>query len=469
MRHTASFSASDGAAGRRARNGWWQRLAALGVVLSLSVAALAASGAPAARAAGGDAIVHWDSSMIYAGKNNGYPYGPVGEHAVIHGENFVGNIGQTVKLKLIPGDINNPPGGGSAAGMCSGATTKISIGTVEVDSAGKFDFNFDWPSAANHGQYSVCVYDSTDAPAANFDDGPFTVLSAGRPSISLNKTTVAAGSTVTVSGKNWVPPQTIHVLVGPCMFCDAQPIANKDVTSGGLNSGTFSVTLTIPQSVAPGQYAVGAFSDNGVLDVGFNGVKKITVTAPATPTVGPTATVEATSTAVAGAGGSNNGDTGSGQDNNTVLLVALIAGLIGLLFIVLVVAIVLLLRRRPEQQPGQPGPSLPGGYPSGGSPAQGYPQQGYPQQGYAPQGYPPDVYQPQSYPPGSLADSNAPTIDVAVPYVAPPPQTPQPGWNTPPSPPPSQPQAYPARDDAPTRPATFPSDADTFPPTGGSD
>jgi hypothetical protein len=450
--------------GRRwASSRFWRHLAVLCVAATLSIATLTffTSAAPHARAAGGDAIVHWDSSMIYAGHNNGFPYGPVGEHAIIHGENFLGHAGQTVKLKLIPGDINNPPGGSSAADMCTNASTKVSIGSVGVDSSGKFDFNFDWPSAANHGQYSVCVYQPDGSTAANFDDGPFSVLSAGRPSIALNHTTVAAGSTLTVTGKNWVPPQKVHVLVGVCMYCDAPPIANKDVTSGGLNSGTFSVTFTIPAGTAPGDYSVGAFTDNSVLDVGPSGVKKINVTPPATPTPVPTATAAATASTVGGVGGTGTNGTGTGLSGDT-LLIALVIGLIGLLAIVLVVALVLLLRRRkPEQQPGTP--AIPGGYPAGGYPPAGYSPQGYAQPGY-PTPQPP--YPQPEYPPQGYADPNAPTVGVGVPYVAPTPQTPQPDWGTPPqNQPPSQAQAYPMRDDSPTRPSSFPPDADTFPPS----
>ncbi len=443
----------------RASSRFWRHLTVLVATVALGMAALAfsASIAPSARAAGGDAIVHWDSSMIYAGHNNGFPYGPVGEHAIIHGENFGSYTSQTVKLKLISGDINNPPSGSSAAEMCTNATNKVSIGTVGVDSSGNFDYNFDWPSGANHGQYSVCVYDSTDVPTANFDDGPFSVLSAGRPSISLNRTTVAAGSTVTVTGKNWVPPQGVQVLIGPCMFCDAQTIASKTVTSSGLNSGSFSVTLTIPEGTSPGQYSVGAFSENGILDMGTNGVKKLTVTPPATPTPNPTAT--ATASTLGGAGGNNGTDTG--QNDNTALLVAVVAGLIVLLFIVMVVALVLLLRRRkPDQQPGPPG--VPGGYPAGGYPPQGYVQSGYPPQ----PGYPQPNYPQPGYPPQGYTDPNAPTVGVDIPYVTPTPQTPQPNWGTPPqTPPPNQPQVYPMRDDSPTRPSSFPPDADTFPPS----
>src|SRR5689334_8978482 len=115
MRHDFRISTRETFNTRQARARFWRRLASLAAALAISVAVLtfAAPGAPSARAAGGDAIVHWDSNMIYAGQNNGFPYGPVGEHAIIHGENFDSYAGQTVKLKLISGDINNPPGGSS--------------------------------------------------------------------------------------------------------------------------------------------------------------------------------------------------------------------------------------------------------------------------------------------------------------------------------------------------------------------
>jgi hypothetical protein len=438
MRHDFRTSTLDA---RRGQGRFLRHLAVLFAACALNIGALAVAmtQAPHAGAAGGDAIVHWDSSMIYPGQNNGNPYGPVGEHAIIHGENFQSYSGQNVKLKLIPGDINHPPGGSSATDMCNSSSTKISIGSAPVDGSGKFDHNFDWPSAANHGQYSVCVYQPDGSPAANFDDGPFTVLSSGRPSISISSGTVAAGSSLRVTGRNWVPPQTVHVLIGPCMFCDAAPIARKDVTSSGLNNGTFSVTIPIPAGTAPGQYSVGAFSSNGVLDVGFGGVRRVTVTPAATPTPSPTATSEATATTVGGAGGVNGSDNNGASNSGAGLLIGLIAGLIMLLLIVLIVAIVLLARRKPQPggAPGAPGGYYPGA--PGGAPA-GYPPQGYP--GYN-------------------------TPPAAAPYAAPQQSPPQPDWGIMPQNwTPGETAMYPAGDDAPTRPSSFPPDADTFPPSG---
>ena len=84
MRDNFRATASTGHGTRHARDRFWRHSAALVVAVTLGIAALAISPAvaPPARAAGGDAIVHWDSSMIYAGHNNGFPYGPVGEHAI---------------------------------------------------------------------------------------------------------------------------------------------------------------------------------------------------------------------------------------------------------------------------------------------------------------------------------------------------------------------------------------------------
>ena len=89
------------------------------LLLLLALAGLAATNmlhSQRAEAAGGDPIIHWDSSMIYPGQNNGYPWGPVGEQVRIHGEKFTAGevVGQAIKLALLQGDVNNPPGGGSS-------------------------------------------------------------------------------------------------------------------------------------------------------------------------------------------------------------------------------------------------------------------------------------------------------------------------------------------------------------------
>src|SRR5213593_1026097 len=84
--------------------GKWRFSLALGLLLMMMGSVYQSS---AARAAGGGPIIHWNSSMIYAGQNNGNPWGPVGENASVNGQNFPPNLG--VHLVLAQGDSNNNP------------------------------------------------------------------------------------------------------------------------------------------------------------------------------------------------------------------------------------------------------------------------------------------------------------------------------------------------------------------------
>src|SRR5712691_7148159 len=80
----------------------WALLFLLAGILAMMSLSLLAS--PTAHAGGSGPIIHWDSIMIYAGQNNGYPWGPVGENTIVHGANFSPN--QQLHLIVVPGDSN---------------------------------------------------------------------------------------------------------------------------------------------------------------------------------------------------------------------------------------------------------------------------------------------------------------------------------------------------------------------------
>src|ERR1700674_1739692 len=86
------------------RNGEKVRVLLLLPVVLLAMFSLALLTSPTAHAGGSGPIIHWDSSMIYAGQNNGYPWGPVGENASVKGENYPAN--QQYRLVLVQGDSN---------------------------------------------------------------------------------------------------------------------------------------------------------------------------------------------------------------------------------------------------------------------------------------------------------------------------------------------------------------------------
>ncbi len=433
----------------------WPHLGMLMALILACLAGIATLQPLPARAAGSDPIIHWDSHMIYPGQNNGYPWGPVGELATVHGDKFTGAavLGQPVKLALIQGDVNNPPGGDSSYEFCKLAGPKIAVGQTNVDGAGTFDFNFTWPAAAGSGMYSICAYNTVDGlPVGNIDDGPFSVLSSAKPSVAVSRTSVAQGETITVTGKNWTPPQDVNVYIAACVDCDGPIVIAGTAHSSGLHSGTFSMKFSIPGSATPGAYVAGANAHGGVLDVGPGGAKHVTITAA------PTATAESSPTAaqatvVAGNGaGNGNADNGSAL-GGVSLPVLIIAGVGLLLLLVLIILLVVILSRRGGNKPpaSATGSAAPG-WGGSGSPANGYPDYGA---GAAPAGHGTVQQNWSTLPPG-WGDQPPPTASPDMPQGGDAPTRANfshiPNSAYPPAPPP----AYPApRGDTPTRPGLY--------------
>ena len=346
----------------------WARVGVAGLLTLVTLLAASMLQPPRALAAGTDPIIHWDESTLYPGQNNGNPWGPVGENVLVHAEKFTasGVLGQPVTLALIKGDVNNPPGSGSYE-FCKLAGPKIPLpGQAQVDSTGAFDYNFVWPPAASSGAYSICAYNTLDGlPVGNIDDGPFTALSASAPSVAVSSASVGAGQSITVTGKNWVPPQDVNVYIAACVDCDGPVIVAGTAHSTGLNTGTFSITFSIPANAPLGHYVAGANAHNGILDVGPGGGKAVTITAAATPTVAPTATAaQPTVTQATGSGASGGNGNSSATDTGASPLVFVLAGVGALLLVIalIVILIVALSRRGAKRTP-------PGG---GGGPAPGW-------------------------------------------------------------------------------------------------
>ncbi len=305
----------------------------LATLLFAAQAAVSMPHAPIARAAGSGPIIHWNASMIYAGENNGNPWGPVGENASVQGVNFPAN--QQFRLVLVQGDSNND------AALCHSPVA--TVGSATSNSAGQFYQNYSWPAAAGqvNKAYSICAIKAADGSVASSkDDGPFTVLASSPPVINISPASVAAGSTVTVTGHNWVPPQQVNINIAGCADCEP---GNTEVTSvtahsTGLNDGSFSIVVTIPASTKAANYVVNAQTQSGMDANYISGVKHLTITAAApaaTSTTAPTSTPTAaatttpvstvTPTAVPGANntGSNNGSDSSNSGPMLALLVAL--------------------------------------------------------------------------------------------------------------------------------------------------
>lgn len=320
-----------------------------------------ALGAAVAHAAGTGAQIHWDSSMIYAGQNNGLPEGPVGEQAKVHGAGFTDPDGTQLTLQLVQGDILNPTPPATTADVCALTPTKVALpGSVTVQ-RGTFDYSFQWPTGASGGPWSICAYaGGLPADGGTSDDGPFTVLASDPPSISISNSSVQAGGALTVSGQNFLPAQNnIQVVVGPCHNCGTPATVTQTVSSSGAQ-GTFTATLTLPSGTAAGHYVVNAFNSTDTLDLGLqhpNGIKAFNVTAVPTPSPSPTATALPSPTASAPANPTVTATTTTGQTStsgqNSGLIIALIVAL-GAVLLGLA-ALVMLASRRPPTPPGAGG------------------------------------------------------------------------------------------------------------------
>lgn len=361
---------------RRSPLAWPRWAVTLAALLPLLVIVVARG--PVARAGGCSPCIHWDSNMIYAGLNNGYPEGPVGENATVHGTGF--SPSQSIGFAVVQGDIN---ASGDPQHFCNIGSPKVPLpGTATSDGSGAFDYSFAWPAAASSNLWSICAYDSVNSAIGAADDGPFSVLSSSPVMVSVNKPSFQAGETIPVTGLNWLPggQRPIFVYIGPCVDCGGTPIASATTTSA--SDGSFTVNLTIPASAAPGNYLVSANGYTGLLDVGQTNSIPITVSAPVptATTAAPTATTAApTATSTTATGGAH---TASGGDN-TGLLIALIVGLVVLLAVLAGLLAYLLTRRKGAAGPG--GPQQPTPVPVGAPPQAMY---GPPAGAHAPYGIP---------------------------------------------------------------------------------
>ncbi len=366
-------------------------------LLCAALLSLITLNAPAAHAGGSGPIIHWDSSMIYAGQNNGYPWGPVGENTIVHGANFPPNT--ALRLAIAPGDSNQD------ATICTQPVVTIPITNLTTDATGSFTENFAWPSVAGQVNqiYSICsLLESNYSVASSHDDGPFTVLTSDPPVINFSASSVAAGGAITITGQNWVPQQQVSVNIAGCAACNPgnTEVTHGNTTSAGLNSGSFSLTLTIPAATRPGSYVVDALTSSGLEAFYTTGVKHLTITPSTTSNPSPTATAQSspttstsmtatattahsptpgtTKTTMAASGTTTNttnttgtGTSGANSSSNTgdsgnTNLVLVLVGIALILFLIAAVMLFILMRRRGRksanalQQPVSPSfPSSP--------------------------------------------------------------------------------------------------------------
>jgi len=317
-------------------------------------------------------IIHWDQSMIYQGQNNGNPEGPVGETAVVHGTGFTAN--QALELVVVAGDSN------SDATNCQlpSAGTSVLVSTLNTDASGNFNATFAWPADVGESgkvrKNSICSFstDSDNTLVSSRDDGPFTVLTDNKPAFSLSPARIAAGNSITVTGQNWVPAQPLNITIASCADCDpgSNNVASATTSSVGLNTGTFSVNVPIPATMAANNYVVNVTSQAGPLDafhINGLGVKQLAITASTvtpTPTTAPSPSVTAVSTQTVTAAPTTTTNSNTGSSNgsgNSPLMIILIVFAVLLLIIGGIIFFVLAQRKKQTTEPASGSPATPPG------------------------------------------------------------------------------------------------------------
>lgn len=253
------------------------------------------------------------TNPIYDGKAEG----PVGAHLTVEAANWP----PSTTLTIWPG---------LDAAACTGQPPK-NAGTLSVDITGNATGTYDWPLSANkvNQTYLLCASDGTillsptvqvNAPTS------YTVLADTPASVSVSPNTINEGENLTISGKNWLPAQSLTV-----MICEGTPTCTSDppVVVRSLNSnddGTFSIQPLVPLGTRPGLYYVVVASGNGALtapasgaapNLSINALPTPTPTATATPAPTPTPTPPSTS---------------GGKGGTTLLIVIL--GTLSLLFLI---------------------------------------------------------------------------------------------------------------------------------------
>jgi hypothetical protein len=236
-----------------------------------------------------------------------YPKGPPGAHLHITGVQFDQYNGISLDLAAVPGD--NVSGGQSeiALAFCRSAP-KVFFPSAVTVSGGAFDTTLVWPAAAAgpNKNWTICAYTSGDRTAiGNSTDGHFTVLTTDPLSISLSALSAQPGTSISVTGHNWLPDQDlILVRLAACATCSA---VITDVSANSTN-GEFTTVIPLPANLADGSYVVTAFTPDHALDVAPDGVQPLTI-----GSLAPTATTEAPGT-------TNHSTSGPATENTTLIL-----------------------------------------------------------------------------------------------------------------------------------------------------
>src|SRR5947209_9572017 len=129
--------------------------------------------------------------------------------------------------------------------------------SVTAQADGTFSLDTTWPdnAAAVGDAYYVCAI-GPGTGITGLSNNTFTV--APPVNINVSPISVAQGGQITVTGLNWLPPQSMTVAVVPST--QAAAIVSNHVNSDA--NGKFSITLTIPATTPAGTYSVSVIADN---------------------------------------------------------------------------------------------------------------------------------------------------------------------------------------------------------------
>ncbi|HEY7349011.1 MAG TPA: hypothetical protein VH599_11930 [Ktedonobacterales bacterium] len=374
-----------GAAERGADRSSLPRQVALALLSALSLLTFGAVAVPGhARAASSPRIVF--TAPIYTGQNNGFAEGPVGTDVFLKASGWtppdgtVNELPVTVSLADAQHDTAGHPGS-----ACRNGAQQIELpfiySTYLPDGNGSFTTSFPWPiDAGTRGHsYWVC---GKQGELTSAGVSKFTVLSANPPSVNIAVSQAAPGSTITVTGHNWLPGGIqVQVLVAPCAGCNDPcascnpPFYTKTRATSG-SDGSFSVSARVPsdapidttlyvtaQNIDPNNPTTG---NSGTLGAGYSVPIKFTVVAPSalTPASTPAPTAVTTPTAAAaptgvGVGSAPRSSSDSSSGNLVLLLLLAAMSAVWLISAVVVAWFFLRLRRQipgTAEIPGRDGP-----------------------------------------------------------------------------------------------------------------
>ncbi|HEY4388320.1 MAG TPA: hypothetical protein VGN34_28040, partial [Ktedonobacteraceae bacterium] len=154
------------------------------------------------------------------------------------------------------------------------ATVSVSGGVISQD--------LTWPgSIGQAGKYYLCLANTTDPGGAKtVSSNTFTL--AADVTLRVSPTSVAAGQSVTLSGKNWLPVQQLNIAVIAGNGDTTVLVGNTDVIPDA--TGSFAINLTIPDTAKARRYGIQAYAVNDkTLTATRNDILTVTAQAQATP------------------------------------------------------------------------------------------------------------------------------------------------------------------------------------------